>query len=69
MHSSGRSTVEFECIQETDLILIHSNKLNYTTLDNKHIARLIASGSTHMHTFLAKDHSQFKRNVHIKKDF
>uniref|UniRef100_A0A3Q1HII7 Aminopeptidase n=1 Tax=Anabas testudineus TaxID=64144 RepID=A0A3Q1HII7_ANATE len=34
----------------TDLILIHSNKLNYTTLDNKHIARLIASGNTHTHT-------------------
>uniref|UniRef100_A0A7N6AY37 Aminopeptidase n=1 Tax=Anabas testudineus TaxID=64144 RepID=A0A7N6AY37_ANATE len=40
----GQSTVEFECVKATDLILIHSNKLNYTTLDNKHIARLIASG-------------------------
>ncbi|XP_026221643.1 aminopeptidase N [Anabas testudineus] len=41
---TGQSTVEFECVKATDLILIHSNKLNYTTLDNKHIARLIASG-------------------------
>lgn len=36
----GMSTVEFECIEETDLILIHSNKLNYTTLQNNHFATL-----------------------------
>ncbi|KAL7401763.1 hypothetical protein ABVT39_004363 [Epinephelus coioides] len=41
---TGRSTVEFKCVKETDLILIHSNKLNYTTLDDTHTARLIASG-------------------------
>ncbi|KAM3609680.1 uncharacterized protein V6R79_018407 [Siganus canaliculatus] len=41
---TGHSTVTFECVEETDLILIHSNKLNYTTLDNTHIARLSASG-------------------------
>ncbi|KAF3689289.1 Aminopeptidase N [Channa argus] len=41
---TGNSTVEFECVKETDLILIHSNKLNYTELDNAHIARLTASG-------------------------
>uniref|UniRef100_A0A671V019 Aminopeptidase n=1 Tax=Sparus aurata TaxID=8175 RepID=A0A671V019_SPAAU len=40
INSSGQSTVEFECVKETDLILIHSNKLNYTTLDNTHIVRL-----------------------------
>ncbi|KAG7523067.1 aminopeptidase N-like [Solea senegalensis] len=27
---TGQSTVEFECVTETDVILIHSNKLNYT---------------------------------------
>uniref|UniRef100_A0A3Q3BS59 Aminopeptidase n=1 Tax=Kryptolebias marmoratus TaxID=37003 RepID=A0A3Q3BS59_KRYMA len=27
---SGRSVVQFECLEATDLILIHSNKLNYT---------------------------------------
>ncbi|XP_008309650.1 aminopeptidase N-like [Cynoglossus semilaevis] len=27
---TGRSSVEFECVTETDLILIHSNKLNYS---------------------------------------
>ncbi|KAK5868073.1 hypothetical protein PBY51_012518 [Eleginops maclovinus] len=41
---TGQSTVEFQCVAETDLILIHSNKLNYTKLDNTHTARLIASG-------------------------
>ncbi|TKS74008.1 Aminopeptidase N [Collichthys lucidus] len=41
---TGRSTVEFECVKESDLILIHSNKLNYTKLDNTHNARLSASG-------------------------
>ncbi|KAI3371808.1 hypothetical protein L3Q82_024374, partial [Scortum barcoo] len=37
---TGESSVEFECVEETDLILIHSNKLNYTKLDNGHLARL-----------------------------
>lgn len=26
---SGQSSVDFKCVEETDLILIHSNKLNY----------------------------------------
>ncbi|KAF7646922.1 hypothetical protein LDENG_00180550 [Lucifuga dentata] len=39
---TGESSVEFECVEETDLILIHSNKLNYTTLQNGHIASLIS---------------------------
>ncbi|KAM7413855.1 hypothetical protein PAMA_018920 [Pampus argenteus] len=41
---TGESTVEFECVMETDLILIHSNKLNYTVWPNTHIAMLTASG-------------------------
>ncbi|XP_062277573.1 aminopeptidase Ey-like [Scomber scombrus] len=41
---TGKSTVEFECITETDLILIHSNKLNYKLQENAHGAMLIASG-------------------------
>ncbi|XP_045894112.1 aminopeptidase Ey-like isoform X1 [Micropterus dolomieu] len=39
---TGDSGVEFECNEETDLILIHSNKLNYTKLENGHLARLIS---------------------------
>uniref|UniRef100_A0A672HE55 Aminopeptidase n=1 Tax=Salarias fasciatus TaxID=181472 RepID=A0A672HE55_SALFA len=31
---TGRSSVRFECATETDVILIHSNKLNYTRLNN-----------------------------------
>ncbi|XP_077425086.1 aminopeptidase N-like isoform X1 [Vanacampus margaritifer] len=41
---TGSSTVTFECATETNLVLIHSNKLNYTLLENKHIALLLASG-------------------------
>ncbi|XP_059190936.1 aminopeptidase N-like [Centropristis striata] len=41
---TGKSTVKFKCVKETDLILIHSNKLNYTKLDATHSARLTASG-------------------------
>ncbi|XP_075898957.1 aminopeptidase N-like [Nelusetta ayraudi] len=37
---TGQSTVTFDCVKETDLILIHSNKLNYTILDSSHIVRL-----------------------------
>uniref|UniRef100_A0A7N8XUD7 Aminopeptidase n=1 Tax=Mastacembelus armatus TaxID=205130 RepID=A0A7N8XUD7_9TELE len=36
---TGQSTVEFECAEETDVILIHSNKLNYTR-QNSHLATL-----------------------------
>ncbi|XP_077938221.1 aminopeptidase Ey-like isoform X2 [Gasterosteus aculeatus] len=42
---TGESSVEFECTEETDLILIHSNKLNYTKLDNVHLARLTSVNS------------------------
>lgn len=34
----GMSTVEFECVEKTNVILIHSNKLNYTQLGNEKIA-------------------------------
>ncbi|XP_041853340.1 aminopeptidase N-like isoform X2 [Melanotaenia boesemani] len=43
---TGRSTVQFECLKATDLILIHSNKLNYTKMDNTHAARLTAAGGS-----------------------
>ncbi|XP_047435973.1 aminopeptidase Ey-like [Mugil cephalus] len=33
---SGNSTVVFKCVKETDLILIHSNKLNFTMFDGFH---------------------------------
>ncbi|XP_060892359.1 aminopeptidase N-like [Labrus mixtus] len=37
---TGDSSVEFQCDEATDLILIHSNKLNYTKLENDHFATL-----------------------------
>ncbi|TNN30663.1 Aminopeptidase N [Liparis tanakae] len=42
---TGESSVAFTCTEETDLILIHSNKLNYTTLENNHLARLRSATS------------------------
>lgn len=33
---SGHSAVVFRCVKETDLILIHSNKLNLTTINGHH---------------------------------
>uniref|UniRef100_A0A8C6VXF7 Aminopeptidase n=1 Tax=Nothobranchius furzeri TaxID=105023 RepID=A0A8C6VXF7_NOTFU len=41
---TGRSIVQFECLRATDLILIHSNKLNFTTMDEAHAAKLTAAG-------------------------
>lgn len=49
--SPGNSTVTFKCVRETDLVLIHSNKLNYTQLEDTHIARISHSGR-HTHGFL-----------------
>ncbi|XP_075998652.1 aminopeptidase N-like [Genypterus blacodes] len=40
----GESMVVFECVEETDLILIHSNKLNYTTQENGHLVLLNSIG-------------------------
>ena len=42
---TGNSTVIFECKNETDLILIHSNRLNLTTFDGHH-AKLTALNGT-----------------------
>lgn len=39
---SGESSVEFRCAEDTNLILIHSNKLNYTKLENGQYAMLTA---------------------------
>ncbi|XP_074522826.1 aminopeptidase N-like [Halichoeres trimaculatus] len=38
---SGQSSVQFRCEKETDLVIIHCNKLNLTSF-NGHFARLIA---------------------------
>ncbi|XP_049579447.1 aminopeptidase N-like [Syngnathus scovelli] len=39
---TGESSVEFVCAEETSLILIHSNKLNYSKYDNNQLAMLKA---------------------------
>ncbi|XP_077376335.1 aminopeptidase N-like isoform X2 [Festucalex cinctus] len=33
---TGRSDVVFACLRSTDLVLIHANKLNFTTFDGRH---------------------------------
>ncbi|KAL0968051.1 hypothetical protein UPYG_G00261660 [Umbra pygmaea] len=42
---TGKSFVVFQCVKETDLILIHSNKLNYTKWEDGNLAKLSALGS------------------------
>uniref|UniRef100_A0A8C5CU20 Aminopeptidase n=1 Tax=Gadus morhua TaxID=8049 RepID=A0A8C5CU20_GADMO len=42
---TGNSTVRFVCLKDTDLILIHSNRLNFTLLQG-HEAQLMALGAT-----------------------
>lgn len=49
---TGDSTVNFQCAKETSLILIHSNKLNYTMLGDFY-AQLSGPGApTITQTFL-----------------
>lgn len=43
---TGRSTVVFRCVKETDLILIHSNKLNLTTFEGNHAKLMGLDGAT-----------------------
>ncbi|XP_010903090.2 aminopeptidase N isoform X1 [Esox lucius] len=42
---TGKSYVVFQCVKETDLILIHSNKLNYTKWEGGQLAKLTALGN------------------------
>ena len=41
---AGTSHVVFKCVKETQLILIHSNKLNYTKALNGFLATLTTEG-------------------------
>uniref|UniRef100_A0A669B8U1 Aminopeptidase n=1 Tax=Oreochromis niloticus TaxID=8128 RepID=A0A669B8U1_ORENI len=43
---SGYSTVLFTCVKETDLILIHSNKLNFTMFDGYHAQLKAVDGAS-----------------------
>ncbi|KAK2853497.1 hypothetical protein Q5P01_006158 [Channa striata] len=43
---TGNSTVVFRCVKETDLIIIHSNKLNLTTFEDKHAKLNGLNGAT-----------------------
>lgn len=48
---TGRSTVIFKCVKETDLIIIHSKKLNFTTFFGHH-AKLSSQGAAPVPTIL-----------------
>ncbi|KAM6980556.1 aminopeptidase N-like [Aplochiton taeniatus] len=43
---TGRSSVIFKCVKETDLILIHSNKLNLTMFNGHHAKLIGLDGAT-----------------------
>lgn len=43
---TGKSGVAFKCVKETDLILIHSNELNFTLISEMHYAKLMGLGGT-----------------------
>ncbi|KAK7176825.1 hypothetical protein R3I93_000923 [Phoxinus phoxinus] len=43
---TGKSGVAFKCAKETNLIIIHSNKLNFTLTSETHHAKLTGSGGT-----------------------
>ncbi|XP_070819161.1 aminopeptidase Ey-like [Chaetodon trifascialis] len=43
---TGESTVVFKCVKETELIIIHSNKLNLTTFEGHHAKLNVLNGST-----------------------
>ncbi|XP_054590252.2 alanyl (membrane) aminopeptidase b, tandem duplicate 1 [Nothobranchius furzeri] len=40
---TGHSVVKFKCVEDTDLILIHSNKLNFTRQENQQLAMLTST--------------------------
>uniref|UniRef100_A0A3B5M8L4 Aminopeptidase n=1 Tax=Xiphophorus couchianus TaxID=32473 RepID=A0A3B5M8L4_9TELE len=46
---TGWSAVQFECLEATDLILIHSNKLNYTEMKDEHFVSLTSEGTENIH--------------------
>ncbi|GLD55561.1 aminopeptidase Ey-like protein [Lates japonicus] len=43
---TGHSTVVFKCVKETDLILIHSNRLNLTAFEGYHAKLKGLNGAT-----------------------
>ncbi|XP_077084022.1 aminopeptidase N isoform X3 [Siphateles boraxobius] len=43
---TGKSGVAFKCVKETNLIIIHSNKLNFTLTSEMHHAKLTGLGGT-----------------------
>ncbi len=74
---TGKSGVAFMCVKETDLILIHSNELNFTLTSEMHHAKLMGLGGTSAPDILKtwfQTQTQFmviqlKGNLHVGKSY
>ncbi len=74
---TGKSGVAFMCVKETDLILIHSNELNFTLTSEMHHAKLMGLGGTSAPAILKtwfQTQTQFmviqlKGNLHVGKSY
>ena len=58
---TGHSTVEFKCVKETDLILIHSNQLNLTKFNGHHatLTRLDAAAAPAIKTTWLQETTEY----------
>ncbi|XP_042352305.1 aminopeptidase N-like [Plectropomus leopardus] len=65
---TGVSSVEFVCTEETDLILIHSNKLNYTKLENGFLARLTSASGAKVPTIKSSWHQTVTQYLVVQLD-
>lgn len=66
---TGKSGVAFKCVKETNLIIMHSNKLNFTLTSEMHHAKLMGLGGTRAPAILKtwfKTETQFMV-IHLKE--
>ena len=58
---TGHSTVDFECVKETDMILIHSNKLNLNKFNGHHatLTRLDGAAAPAIKTTWLQETTQY----------
>lgn len=74
---TGKSGVAFKCVKETNLIIIHSNKLNFTLTSEMHHAKLTGLEGTHAPAVLKtwfQTQTQFmviqlKENLQVGKSY
>lgn len=74
---TGKSGVAFKCVKKTNLIIIHSNRLNFTLLSEMHYAKLTGLEGTHAPAILKtwfQEQTQFmviqlKEDLHVGKSY